>query len=49
MIKHVIDYHHDKHLVPLVGSLFMVFLDEWLKALLGLSAQLVILHFDVVH
>jgi hypothetical protein len=26
-----------------------MFLDEWLKALLGLFTQLVLLHFDVVH
>ncbi len=49
MTKQVYDCHHDKHSLPMVGLLFMVFLDEWLRVLLGLSAQSVLLHFDVVH
>jgi hypothetical protein len=50
MAKHVHDYHHYEHSPPSIGLLFiMVFLDEWLKVLRGLSAQPVLLHFDVVH
>jgi len=49
MTKQVYDCHHDKHSLPMVGLFFMVFFDEWLRVLLGLSAQLVILHFDIVH
>jgi hypothetical protein len=49
MAKQVHDYHHYEHSLPLVGLLFMWFLDEWLIARMGLSAQLVLLHFDVVH
>jgi len=37
MVEHVHDYHREKHSLPLVGLLFVVFFDEWLKALLGLS------------
>jgi hypothetical protein len=33
----------------MVGLMFVVFFNEWLKVLLGLSTQLVQLHFDVVH
>jgi hypothetical protein len=47
--KQVHDCHHYKHSPPSVGLLFMVFLDEWLKAILGLSAQSVLLHFDAIH
>jgi hypothetical protein len=49
MAKQVHDCHHYEHSPHLVGLLFMVFLDEWLKALLGFFAQPVLLHFDVVH
>jgi hypothetical protein len=49
MIEQVLDCHHYEHSPPSIGLLFMVFLDEWLKTLLGLSAQSVLLHFDVVH
>jgi hypothetical protein len=48
-IEHVHYYHHDKHSLPLVGLLFIVFFDEWLRTLLGFSTQPVLLHFDVVH
>ncbi len=37
MTKHVDDYHHDEHSLPMIGLMFMVFINEWLKALLGLS------------
>jgi hypothetical protein len=33
----------------MVGLMSMVLFDEWLKAQLGLFAQLVQLHFDVGH
>jgi hypothetical protein len=49
MVKQIHDYHHDKHSLPMIGLLFVVFLDEWLRTLLGLSTQPVLLHFDVVH
>ncbi len=49
MVEHVHDCHHDKHSLFMVGLLFMVFLDEWLRVLLGFFEQLVMLHFDVVH
>jgi hypothetical protein len=49
MTEQVHDYHHDKHSLPMVGLLFVVFLDEWLKVLLGFFTQPVLLHFDVVH
>jgi len=49
MSEQVHDYHHDKHSLPSVALLFVVFLDEWLKALLGIFAQLIMLYFDVVH
>jgi hypothetical protein len=49
MAKQVHDYHHDKHSLPMVELLFVVFFDEWLKTLLGFSTQSVLLHFDVVH
>jgi hypothetical protein len=49
MDEHVHDCHHDKHSLPMVGLLFMVFFYEWLKTLLGLSTQPILLHFDVVH
>jgi len=48
-IKHVHHCHHYQHSLPLVGLLFMVFANEWLRALLGLFAQPIFLHFDVVH
>jgi len=38
MIEQVHDWHHYEHSPPLVGLLFVVFLDEWLRTLLGLSA-----------
>jgi hypothetical protein len=38
MVEQVHDYHHAKHSLPLVGLLFLVFLDEWLKVLLGFFA-----------
>ncbi len=47
--EQVHDYHHDKHSLPMIGLLFVVFLNEWLKVLLGLFTQSVLLHFDVVH
>jgi hypothetical protein len=37
--KHVHDCHHYEHSLPLVGLLLVVFLDEWLRALLGLFAH----------
>jgi hypothetical protein len=49
MTEHVHDCHHDKHPLPMVGLLFVVFIDEWLRALLDLFAQLILLHFDVIH
>jgi len=49
MVEQVHDCHHDKHSLLVVGLSFFVFIDEWLKALLGFSKQLVVLHFDVVH
>jgi hypothetical protein len=33
----------------MIGLMFMMFLNEWLRALLGLFTWLVLLHFDVVH
>jgi hypothetical protein len=39
MVEHVHDCHHYEQSPPSVGLLFMVFLDEWLRALLGLFAQ----------
>jgi len=44
-IKQVHDFHHDKHSLPMVGLLFVVFLNEWLKVLQGLFAQPVVLQF----
>jgi hypothetical protein len=35
-IEHVHDYHDDKHSLLMVG-LFMLFLNEWLRTLLGFS------------
>jgi hypothetical protein len=35
-IEQVHDCHHDKHSLPMVGLLFVVFLNEWLKVLLSL-------------
>jgi len=49
MTEPVHDCHHYEHSLPSVGLLFVVFFDEWLKVLLGLFAQSVLLHFDVVH
>jgi len=49
MVEHVHDCHHDKHSLLVVGLFFVVFFYEWLRALLGLFAQLVLLQFDVVH
>jgi hypothetical protein len=49
MVEQVHDYHHYEHSLPLVGLLFMVFLDEWLRMMLSFSTQPVLLHFDVVH
>jgi hypothetical protein len=49
MVEQVHDCHHDKHSLPVIALLFVVFFNEWLKALLGLSTPLVMLHFDVVH
>jgi hypothetical protein len=37
-VEHVHDYHHYEHSPPSVGLLFVVFFDEWLRMLLGLSA-----------
>ncbi len=36
IVEHVHDCHHYEHSPPLVGLLFMVFLDEWFRVLLGL-------------
>jgi hypothetical protein len=36
-VEHVHDCHHYEHSPPSVGLLFMVFLDEWFRVLLGLS------------
>jgi hypothetical protein len=33
----------------MIGLIFMVFLNEWLRVLLGFFAQSLLLHFDVVH
>jgi hypothetical protein len=41
-------YHHDKQSLPMIGLLFVVFLNEWLKVLLGFFIQLILLHFDIV-
>jgi hypothetical protein len=49
IVEQVHDCHHDKHSLPMVGLMFMVVSNEWLRVLLGLSTQLVRLHFDVVH
>jgi hypothetical protein len=49
MAEQVNDYHQEKHSLPTVGLLFVLFFDEWLRVLLGVFAQLVLLHFDVVH
>jgi hypothetical protein len=38
MAEQVHDCHHNKHSFPVVGLLFMVFLDEWLRMLLGFFA-----------
>jgi hypothetical protein len=48
-IEQVHDCHHDKHSLPSIGLLFLVFLDEWLRMMMGLSPQPVLLHFDVIH
>jgi hypothetical protein len=37
-IENVHGCHHYEHSPPSVGLLFVVFLDEWLRMLLGLSA-----------
>jgi hypothetical protein len=37
-VEQVHDYHHNKDSFPVVGLLFVVFHNEWLKALLGLFA-----------
>jgi len=37
MVEQVHDLHHYEHSPPLVGLLFMVFFDEWLRVLLGFS------------
>ncbi len=47
--EHVHDCHHNKNSLPMVGLLFVVFLNEWLRSLLGLFTQPVLLHFGVVH
>jgi hypothetical protein len=49
MTKQVHDCHHYEHSPPSAGLLFVVFLDEWLRMLLGLYTQLVLFHFDVIH
>jgi hypothetical protein len=49
MTEHVHDCHHDEHSLPMVAWMYVMLLDEWLKAQLGLFTQLVLLHFDVVH
>jgi hypothetical protein len=49
MVEHVHDYHHGEHSLHVIGLMFVVTLDEWLKTQLRLFAQLVQLHFDVVH
>jgi hypothetical protein len=48
-VKQVHDCHHYEHSPPSVGLLFMVFLDEWLRALFGFPPQPILLHFDVVN
>jgi hypothetical protein len=49
MAKQVHDCHHYEHSPSSIGLLFVVFFDEWLRVLLGLSTQLILLQFDVVH
>ncbi len=49
MIEHLHDCHRDKHSLLVVGLLFVVFLDERLRTLLGFFTQPILLHFDVVH
>ncbi len=44
MVEQVHDYHHDEHSLPMVGLLFVVFIAKWLKMLLGLSTQPILLH-----
>jgi hypothetical protein len=48
MIEWFHDYLHDEHSLPLIRLMFVLFLDEWLRMLLDLFAQLVLLHFDMV-
>lgn len=35
MVEHVNDCHHDEPSLPMIGLMFMVFLNEWLRVLLG--------------
>jgi hypothetical protein len=49
IVEQVHDCHHYEHSLPSVGLLFMVFLDESLKVLLGFFTELILLHFDVIH
>jgi hypothetical protein len=49
MVEQVHDCHHDEHSFPMVGLMYMALLNKWLKVRLGFFAQLVHLHFDVVH
>jgi hypothetical protein len=48
-VVHAHDCHHDEPSLPMIGLMFMVFIDEWLRVLLGFFAQPLLLHFDVVH
>jgi hypothetical protein len=48
--EQVHDCHHDEHVsLLMVGLMYLVLFDEWLKMQLGLSTQPIRLHFDVAH
>jgi len=49
MTKQVHDCHHYEHSLPLIRLLFVVLLDEWLKAILDPTSQPIFLHFGVIH
>jgi len=49
MVEQVHDCPHDEHSLPMVGLMFVVMFDEWLRTRLGLFSQHVRLHFNVVH
>jgi hypothetical protein len=39
IVKHVHGCHHDEHSLLVVGLMFVVLFDEWLRVWLGLFAQ----------